>query len=29
MLPHFNLWDDAPAGQEIWRDINLIGHVAC
>jgi hypothetical protein len=29
MLPHFNLWDDAPAGQEIWRDINLIGHVSC
>lgn len=29
MLPHFSLWDAAPAGQEIWRDINLIGHAAC
>jgi hypothetical protein len=28
MLPHFLLWNDAPAGQEIWRDINLIGHAA-
>lgn len=24
MFPHFSLWDDAPAGQEIWREITLI-----
>ncbi len=24
MFPHFNLWEDAPSGQEIWREIDLI-----
>jgi hypothetical protein len=24
MFPHFSLWDDAPPGQEIWREISLI-----
>lgn len=27
MYPHFHLWDDAPAGEEIWRDIALLGSV--
>lgn len=26
MFPHFALWDDAPAGQTIWRDIELVAH---
>ena len=26
MFPHFNLWDDAPSGQEIWRDTALVMH---
>lgn len=26
MFPHFSLWNDAPAGQEIWREISLIAH---
>jgi hypothetical protein len=26
MFPHFVLWDDAPAGQEIWREIALTIH---
>lgn len=24
MFPHFRLWDDAPAGEEIWRGIDLV-----
>ncbi len=24
MFPHFLLWDDAPAGEEIWREIELV-----
>lgn len=27
MFPHFLLWDDAPAGEEIWRGIELVLHV--
>ncbi len=27
MFPHFRLWDDAPAGEEIWRGVELIVHV--
>jgi hypothetical protein len=26
MFPHFHLWEDAPAGQEIWRDVTLVLH---
>ena len=26
MFPHFALWEDAPPGQTIWRDIELIAH---
>lgn len=26
MFPHFHLWEDAPPGQEIWRDVELIFH---
>jgi hypothetical protein len=26
MFPHFNLWGDAPSGQEIWREIALTIH---
>jgi len=28
MFPHFLLWDDAPAGEEIWRRIELVLHIA-
>ncbi len=24
MFPHFLLWDDAPEGQEIWRDVERV-----
>ncbi len=27
MFPHFLLWDDAPPGQEIWREIEVIFHL--
>lgn len=27
MRPHFLLWDDAPAGEEIWRGIELVLHI--
>jgi hypothetical protein len=26
MFPHFDLWDDAEPGQEIWRDVALLIH---
>ncbi len=26
MFPHFHQWDDAPTGEEIWREIELIAH---
>lgn len=26
MFPHFDLWEDAPPGQEIWRDTELVLH---
>lgn len=26
MFPHFQLWEDAPTGQEIWREVALIFH---
>lgn len=26
MFPHFHLWDDAPPGQEIWRNVELVFH---
>ncbi len=26
MFPHFQLWDDAPPGQEIWREVDAIMH---
>lgn len=26
MYPHFNQWTDAPTGQEIWRDVELVVH---
>ena len=26
MFPHFHLWDDAPTGQEIWREIDPVLH---
>lgn len=26
MFPHFVLWEDAPSGQEIWREITLKIH---
>ncbi|MCB0062225.1 MAG: hypothetical protein KDE19_08925, partial [Caldilineaceae bacterium] len=26
MFPHFHLWEDAPAGQEIWREIETVYH---
>lgn len=26
MFPHFMLWEDAPAGQEIWRDVETLFH---
>lgn len=26
MFPHFHLWEDAPAGQEIWREVELVFH---
>ena len=28
MFPHFLLWDDAPTGEEIWRGIELVLHLA-
>lgn len=27
MFPHFILWDDAPPGQEIWREIEVVFHL--
>jgi hypothetical protein len=27
MFPHFRLWDDAPKGEEIWRQVELILHL--
>jgi len=27
MFPHFILWDDAPPGEEIWRQVELLFHV--
>jgi len=27
MFPHFRLWDDAPPGEEIWREIRLLLHI--
>ena len=26
MFPHFHLWEDAPSGQEIWREVTLVLH---
>lgn len=26
MFPHFHLWGDAPAGQEIWREVEAVYH---
>jgi len=26
MFPHFHLWDDAPPGQAIWREIDAVMH---
>lgn len=26
MFPHFHLWEDAPTGQEIWREVETIYH---
>jgi len=26
MFPHFHLWEDAPAGQEIWRGVDTLLH---
>lgn len=26
MFPHFHLWEDAPPGQEIWREVALVLH---
>ncbi len=26
MYPHFDQWTDAPSGQEIWRDVDLVIH---
>ncbi len=28
MFPHFHLWDDAPEGEEIWRKVELVLHLA-
>ncbi|MBX3015775.1 MAG: hypothetical protein KF832_29920 [Caldilineaceae bacterium] len=27
MFPHFILWDDAPAGEEIWRHAEVLFHL--
>jgi hypothetical protein len=27
MFPHFEQWDDAPPGAEIWRPVELILHL--
>ncbi|MFN8443346.1 MAG: hypothetical protein U0175_21395 [Caldilineaceae bacterium] len=27
MFPHFKLWEDALAGQEIWREVELVFHL--
>lgn len=27
MFPHFSLWEDAPAGEEIWRQVEVLWHV--
>lgn len=27
MFPHFQLWEDAPPGEEIWRQVSLILHL--
>ena len=27
MFPHFVLWDDAPPGEEIWRQVAVLLHV--
>lgn len=27
MFPHFHLWDDAPEGQKIWRNVEVVFHL--
>lgn len=27
MFPHFILWDDAPPGEEIWRQVEVLFHL--
>lgn len=27
MFPHFILWDDAPPGEEIWRQVEVLCHL--
>lgn len=27
MFPHFNLWEDAPPGEEIWRQVEVLLHL--
>lgn len=27
MFPHFILWDDAPSGEEIWRQVEVLLHL--